>query len=238
MSAKGVHNGHRVRLKERFAKSGLETFDNHQVLELLLFYAIPRKDTNELAHRLMDTFGGLPQVLEASKEDLCRVDGIGQHCASLIMFCGQLLKRYHFEKVSNITVFNNVQAMGDYLRPIFLNEKNEKSVILLVNNRWELLACETLANGTLTSTEAHARTIVETALRHRATGVVLAHNHPAGYATPSAADIQTTRRIRDALALVEVEVLDHLIFSQDDYVSMRQTPQHAPLFSAMARTLL
>lgn len=229
--AGGVHEGHRERLKARFLKSGLDSFNSHQVLELLLFYAIPRKDTNPLAHELLDTFGGLPEVLDASVEELCRVKGISEHSATLIVLCGQLLKRYHSEKRKERTKFTSIDSVGEYLFPMFLNERCEKAVVLCLNNRWELLGCTVLSTGTLTGTEARAREIIEIAMKHQATNVILAHNHPAGFAMPSGQDISTTRYLRKALKLMDLTLLDHLIFSPDDFTSFRQSPRYSAIFS-------
>lgn len=230
-----LHAGHRERLKERFREGGLESFNEHQVLELLLFYAIPRKDTNEMAHRLIKHFGSLPEVLDAPVQELCTVEGIGAHAASLIHFSGELVKRYHVEKQSNVKAFAGIDAVGEYLKPQFMNEANEKAIVVCLNNRWELRGCETLSKGTLTATDARAREIIEIAFRHKATSIVLAHSHPSGFAVPSSQDIETTRRLVYSLQLVELQLMDHLIFSHDEFVSMRQTPSIAPLFSDMSR---
>lgn len=232
----GLHDGHRRRLTERFLKTGLESFEDHQVLELMLFYTIPRKDTNELAHLLLKKFGSLSAVLEASVKELCGVDGIGPHSASLINFCGQLLRRYYLDKRENVRTFTNVEQIGEYLRPLFLNEKNEKTVVLCVNNRWELLGCVTLSVGTITSTDLRTREVIEVALEHHATGIILAHNHPAGFAIPSQQDLAVTRQLVENLRPAELLVLDHFIFSPNDYTSMRQSPHYAPLFHSPSST--
>ncbi len=228
----GLHDGHRRRLTERFLKTGLESFEDHQILELLLFYTIPRKDTNELAHLLLKEFGSLSVVLEASVNELCRVEGIGPHSASLINFCGQLLRRYYLDKREDVRVFTSIEQIGNYLWPLFLNEKNEKSIVVCINNRWELLGCETLSIGTLTTTDLRTREVIETALAYRATGIILAHNHPAGFAVPSQQDLAVTRQLIENLQPAEINVMDHLIFSANDYISMRQTPHFAPMFHA------
>lgn len=228
--AKDIHNGHRERLKARFAKDGLETFEPHQVLELLLFFAIPRRDTNPLAHDLIDTFGSLPAVLEASPAELRKVKGIGNHAATLISLCGQLMVRHQQEKRRKVDTFNTTEEIAEYLQPLFLNEKREKAILLCLNNRMELLNCSVLSTGTITETEARARDIVENALRYHSTNIVLAHNHPAGFANPSSADLSTTRYLAKSLELVDICLIDHFIFSPTDYVSLRDNPQYAPVF--------
>lgn len=225
------HEHHRQRLKARFQKHGLESFDSHQVLELLLFYAIPRKDTNELAHRLIDHFGSLTAVLEASTEELCRVEGIGEHSASLINLCGHLIKRYYTEKRDGAKSFSGVNEIGEFLVPLFMHDRNERAVVISLNSRWEMLGCDTISEGTVNATEAHTRTIVETALRRNATAIILAHNHPDGFALPSQADINITRRLAQSLQIVDVCLIDHILVSGGEFVSLRQTPHYAPMFS-------
>lgn len=230
----GIHDGHRERLKARFLEHGLESFEPHQVLELLLFYSIPRRDTNPLAHELLKTFGTLPAVLDADVRDLCRVKGISEHSATLLRLCGQLLKRYHHEKLNKCTTFSTVEEIGEYLYPQFVNESVEKTIMLSFNNRWDLLGCDVLSTGTVSCTDARLREIIANALRHQATGVVLAHNHPAGFAVPSTQDLNTTRDINKALKMVDIDLLDHMVFAREDYISMRQSPTFAALFSDMA----
>ena len=236
--SQSVHDGHRERLKNRFINYGLDSFESHQVLELLLFYAIPRKDTNPLAHELLNTFGNLPTVLDASVKDLCKVKGISEHSATLIKLCGEMLRRYEHEIQSGVKAFACLDEIGAYLQPRFRGEQREMSILVCLNNRSELLGAPILSTGGLVSTEAKLREIIEQSVIHQATRVVLAHNHPAGFATPSGADISTTRRIIDSLKIVEVEVVDHMIFAKDDYISLRQTPQYAPLFSGMVGRLM
>lgn len=228
--ANDIHGGHRDRLKARFVKDGLDSFEPHQVLELLLFFSIPRRDTNPLAHDLIDTFGSLPAVLEATPADLCKVKGIGKHSATLISLCGKLMARHQQEKRQKRDVFDTTESFVEYLQPLYVNEKREKAILLCLNNRMELLNCSVLSTGTITETDARARDIVELALRYQATNVVLAHNHPAGFANPSSADLSTTRYLAKSLELVDIHLLDHLVFSPTDYISMRDNPQYAPVF--------
>lgn len=233
--ADGVHGGHRARMKEQLLKSGIDTFAPHQVLELLLFYSIPRQDTNPLAHRLLDRFGSLAGVLGADYEELCRVKGVSEHTASLLVFCHQLVGRYYRELVTDRKVLNNMDEIGHYLQAYFIGEKVEKLRLLCLNNRGTVLNCSIISEGTVSSTDINVRTIIEIALRFSATSVVIAHNHPAGFALPSREDIDATMQIRRALETVNICLADHLIFAQDDYISLRQTAQYAGAFSSYAR---
>ncbi len=233
--AQSLHDGHRKRLKDRFLKHGLDAFENHEILEFLLFYALARKDTNEIAHRLLKEFGSLPAVLEADHDALCRVEGISAHSASLIRLCNQLFARYEAEKMTSVRTFSDIDHVANYLKPFFVGEATEKAMVVCTNNRFELLGCDVLSTGTVTTTEARTREIVECALRRKATGIILAHNHPSGFASPSPEDVQITGRLVQNLRAMEIAVIDHLIFSGSGYMSLRKSPQFAPLFSSFNR---
>ncbi len=224
-----IHRGHRLRLKKLLREGGANRLSEYQLLEALLFFAIPREDTNPLAHRLIEKFGTWPAVLTASYEDLCRVDGVSEHTATLLMLCGQLIPLYH-EETQKHRPLESEDAMAEYLRARFVNEKNEKLVLLSLNNRKEPLACTVVNTGNITAVEAGTREIIEIALRTGATTVVLAHNHPAGHAVPSVEDIAVTKQLVSALNLVNVALYDHLIFAKNEYISLRNHPRYAPVF--------
>lgn len=233
--AGGIHDGHRSRMKENMIQNGIDQLEPHQVLEMLLFYSIPRVDTNPLAHRLIDHFGGLAEVLEADYEQLKKVDGVSDHTASLLVLFHHLFRRYHCEKAQENTVFHSLDEIGKYLKAQFLNEKQEKLRIMCLNNRGELLNCSVISVGSLTSTSVDIRGILDTMMRYPTTAIVMAHNHPAGFALPSAEDYESTIRVRKALEYFDVRLVDHMVFAQDDYTSMRLSPRFAGAFSIYAR---
>lgn len=224
------HKNHRRRMKQQFIRGGIDQYEPHQVLELLLFFAIPQRDTNPLAHRLLDHFGDLASVLDADYEELCCIDGISEHSATLLVLCGQLLSRYHKEKKKR-PKFSNFDEINDYLCAQLTHEKCETLLLLSLNNRCQMINCTVVRTGTVTSTETSARELVQVALRDRATAVVVAHNHPAGLALPSAEDVDATKAFVAAFNMMEIDVLDHVIVTQDDYYSMRGSAYYAPLFS-------
>ena len=230
--ADNPHRGHRDRMKEKFLEQGIDALQSHEVLELLLYYAISQKNTNELAHRLIHRFGSLPAVLDADVEELCRVPGISVHTATLLTLCGQLLGRYHKEKVHHTRQFASLEDMGRYLHALLFNEAEEKVVLLCLDNRGQLLHCAVVNEGSVAATEVNTRRIVEMALRHSCTAAVLAHNHPRGFAIPSAGDVMATQQLYRALKLVDVELLDHVVVAREDYVSMRQSPRFLNVFKA------
>lgn len=197
----GVHDGHRARMKARFVRSGLDNFDDHSVLELLLFYAVPRRDVNELAHALLDHFGTLDAVFEASFEDMMRVPGVGENVATLLTLIPQVGRRYQMAKRRQQTILRSSEDSGHYLVPLYLYERTE------------------VGRGVVNAAEVSVRAIVETALSQKAVSVILSHNHVDAYALPSREDELTTRRIRDALLLVGITLADHIIVCGEDYVS-------------------
>ena len=215
----GVHEGHRSRMKARYRDHGLDNFNDVNVLELLLFYAIPRKDTNELAHALLDHFGSLDKVFEASVPELESVPGIGESAALLISLVPQLTRRYMMAKGScTSTIASSVDA-GNYLVPRLMFEKDEKALLLCLDAKKSVISCDSLGSGAVNAVNISVRKVVEIAVRNRASSVILAHNHPGGVALPSREDERITFEIASALKLVGIPLDDHIIVAGDDYVS-------------------
>ena len=223
-----VHDGHRERLKERFRSEGLDGFTEVQVLELLLFYSVPRKDTNEIAHALLEKFGTLAQVLDANPADLEKVPGMGSSSALFLKLLSAAGRRYRISRTASATILRTLEQCGAYLQPRFFGRKHEAVFLLCLDAKCKVLACKQVGEGSVNSAGVPIRRIVETALSANATMVVLAHNHPSGLALPSADDIQTTKRLAVALDTVEITLIDHLVFSDDDYVSMAQSGYYKP----------
>ena len=215
-----IHSGHRQRVKERFQKEGLDNFSDIQVLELLLFYAIPRQDTNPIAHALLDHFGSLPQVLEAPVEELEKVPGVGHNAAMLLSLVPAVGRYYMVRRSQQATILNTIQACGDYLKSVFIGRRTEMVYLLCLDAKCKVLCCRQVAEGSVNSANVPIRRIVEMALAANATSVVLAHNHPSGIAVPSDEDIATTQRVAAALSTVEITLADHIIVADDDYVSL------------------
>ena len=218
-----IHNGHRQRLKDRFRAEGLDNFDELYVLELFLFYCIPRVDTNPLAHRLLDHFGSLTGVLEASPEDLEKVEGMGKNASTFLSLIIQVGRYYQVKRSEPGRILANLEDCGNYLLPYLLNRDRETVFILCLDAKCKVLCCKMVGEGSVNSANVPIRRIVEIALSANATTVVLAHNHPSGLAIPSADDIQTTYRLAVALDAVEITLADHIVVSNEDYVSMVQS---------------
>lgn len=215
-----LHEGHRKRMKERFIKSGLDDFTPHNILELLLFYSIPRGDTNPVAHRLIDTFGSLSGVFDATPEELAKVDGVGENSAILISMIPQIARKYLEDKADTANIVGGCSDIGAFLLPKFVGRTNEALMMVSIDNKNKIISCSVVAEGTVDSAKVSRRKIMEEAMKVKATRVILAHNHPCGVAVPSSEDVVMTKEIGRLFAQVGIELVDHIIVANDDYVSM------------------
>ena len=206
----GPHDGHRQRLKTEFLARP-DSFPDHKLLELLFFYANPRSDTNPLAHELIDRFGSLAGVLDAPPEELCKVKGMGKHGAVLLKTVKELSGRY-------LTARTRVDDIA----------RNELLCLLCMDGKHKVLGIRRLGEGNVNAVAITTRLITEAALALNAAAVVLAHNHVSGIAFPSEDDIATTRSLAPFLAKLGVELVDHLIFVDDDMVSLRDSGFYQP----------
>lgn len=218
-----MHDGHRKRLRARFLSQGLDGFDPHNVLELLLFHVIHRKDTNELAHRLIDRFGSLAGVLEAPVEELQKVDGIGETAAFFMHLIPHLSRYYLNDKYSAKMIVDSSQSAGNYLMNKFIGRKNETVFLLLLDVKGKMLFCDMVGEGSFNQIDINMRKIVEAAMRYNAYSAILAHNHPSGVALPSKNDIDTTYKVQESLQLVGVKLVDHIIVADRDFVSLAES---------------
>ena len=192
-------------------------------MELLLFYAIPQKDTNPIAHALLERFGSLSQVLDAEVEELKKVPGISDHAATLLRLATELARFYQVDTARRTEVLTSLDACGAYLVPRFFGRKVETVFLLCLDAKCKVLCCREIGEGSVNAASISVRKVVEAALSANATTVVLAHNHPSGIAVPSNEDVQTTRRVAMALNAVEIQLADHIVVADGDYVSMAQS---------------
>jgi DNA repair protein RadC len=217
-----LHEGHRKRFKERFIKEGLSNFEPHQVLELLLFFAIPRIDTNPLAHKLIDHFGSIINVLDADVEELKSIDGLGENASTLISFVSQLSLYYATNKHDKKEALDSSAKACSYVKDLFLTKKYECFFVVCLDNQNRVNMAKKLFEGTTNETPIYPRILVEYALRYTATGIIIAHNHPGGSLTPSSADMQATKDIKNALHTIGVKLLDHIIVADNKTVSFAE----------------
>ncbi|MBQ9557177.1 MAG: hypothetical protein IJU94_01065 [Clostridia bacterium] len=208
---KNIHSGHRIRVKNRFCKDGLDSFADHNVLELMLFYSVPRKDTNELAHRLIESFGSFHAVLEASKERLMEVPGVTENTAVLIRLFNEVGRRYNISRVRKGIKLNDMASLLKYAAELCAGKSNEVLYIICLDCCGRLLGTDLHTQGTEDATEVCMRRVIDSAVKNKAKMVVLVHNHPISDTTPSPGDIQTTLRIKALLSELNINLADHII---------------------------
>ena len=215
--SEGVHSGHRQRLRERFLNGGLDGMEDHTVLELLLCYAIPRKDVNALAHELLRQFGSLSAVLDADQSALEQVPGVGENAAALLRLIPAMNRRYLIDraKTGKPVWLREPGEAGAFFLPYFYGAREEKVYVAFLDEHCRLLACREVFQGGIGYTAVGA-------IRLRASKLILAHNHPDGYAMPSREDRESTQTIRTALEAVQLQLLDHIIVAENEYVSMEE----------------
>lgn len=218
----GIHSGHRERMKQRFRETGLKGFDDINVLELLLFYVIPRQDTNPIAHALIGRFGSLSGVIDAPYEDLLKVQGVGESVATFLKLIPSVCKRYTQEKQKKKTAYTSIEDMENFVVPLFSFDMEETLYVICLDAGNHITYCEPISHGGADSVRIEPRKILEVALDRRAVRVILAHNHPSGIAAPSESDICMTHSVRDSLRLFDIELLDHYIVAEEMCVSLRR----------------
>ena len=214
------HAGHRARLRQRFLEAGLDSFADHEVLEFALFHAVPRGDTNEIAHRLMTRFGSLAAVFEADPADLAAVEGMGPLSAAFLSFVPQLARRYLKDRVApgKPCLKTSEEAMT-YAIPLVTGRADEVFYVVSLDAACRVVHATPLAKGTVAEIRLHPRQVVEVALRNRASSVLFIHNHPAGTARPSTDDLRLTETLVKTLQPLSIKVLDHIIVAGDQAYS-------------------
>lgn len=217
-----MHEGHRQRLRERFRREGLDNFQPHEVLELLLFYARARGDVNPLAHALLDTFGSLRGVLEAPVEQLMAVPGVGGETATLIAAMVPMFRRYELCICEERERLRNCAEVKEYCRALLTGLRKERFYVLSVSTQMRVIGQRMVAEGSLSEVPAYPRQVVETALNHNAYGVILCHNHPGGDVRPSKGDIDVTCNLEMVLSRLGIALIDHIIISDGQVYSMME----------------
>lgn len=218
-----VHDGHRDRVRKRFLMNELNGFADHEALELLLYYAIPRGDVNPLAHALVDRFGSLSGVFSAPVELLTQVEGVGERTAMLLRLVPQIAQKARLTDLERELALNTRERVGDYLLELFSRERNETVYEICLDGKGKLLACRRLGEGSASAVNLDVRKIVQNAITFCASSVILAHNHPSGVALPSQEDHSATLRVKAALELVGVRLEDHIVVADHDFISFSQS---------------
>lgn len=217
---KNVHEGHRKRMKEGFLKAGMEGLNDHQKLELLLFYIFRQKDTNKIAHELLDEFKSFSRVFDAEYEDLIEVDGMGPKSAQFIKIVSGIIKTYVNDSYSKGGIISTGNDAIEYVRHLFMGRETECIYLLCMGNNGKVLYCKRVVEGTPETVSITPSDLIKKALRANAVKAIIAHNHPHGICNPSSQDLRTTSILYNEFSRVDIELCDHIIVAPDGIYSM------------------
>lgn len=218
-----IHDGHRERMRQRFKKEGFASFEPHEVLEMLLYYCIPRGNTNEMAHKLIDRYKTISRVLQTSPKELQTFNGIGENAAFFLSLLNEAVRYINVEEAVEDELLFDLDTYAKYLTKLFSGLSNEAVYLVCLDAKRMVLGHYLVSEGSAISTNLPIREIVDIALTSNAASVILAHNHPGGFAIPSEEDIEATVHLANVLRSVDVYLVDHVIFSDKDYISMMQS---------------
>ncbi len=219
---KSLHEGHRARMRARVRAAGEQSLADHELLELLLYYALPRRDTNGVAHELIEECGSLHAVLEAPEERLCRVPAVGNGAAQYLRLLGELSRRYTLSKTTQKSdpmqkIYDTPEKIATLMYPYFLGQSKECMYALLFDPAMRLCDVFRVAEGSVNSVGITLRAVTQRAYQRNAASVVLAHNHPGGIASPSEQDIALTRDLYGAFSLMGIPLVEHFVFTEQAY---------------------
>lgn len=217
-----IHDGHRQRMRNRFLETGFDGFEQHQILEMLLFYACPRKDTNEIAHMLIKKFKSISGVFDASLDELITVSGITTNAAVLFKMIPKCVPVYFSSRTQNET-YNHTEKLKELFQPCFMGFTYEEFRLACFDNNLMLISNNVISEGSPSASPVDMRKIVEVTLKAKTTMIAIAHNHPNGLPVPSNEDIRITRMINSTMKSIGVNLLDHIIVGVNQTISMRDT---------------
>jgi DNA repair protein RadC len=222
MKAEPHYLKHRRRVKNKFKKTCFEGWHDHEILELLLFYTISRKDTKQIAKKLLEKFGSIVNVMGQEARAFKGVDGVGEHTALFFKVIKELTQVYLKRELSGKDLVSCPEAAYDYLKALLKGAGDEEFHALFLNSSNRLIAAEKINSGTVNKTAVFPRKIVERALQNKASGVIVSHNHPGGSLKASEEDRKTTLAIKNALDSVDIDLLDHIIIAGNQFLSMKE----------------
>lgn len=215
-----LHENHRDRLKNKFLSGGADVLEDHEFIELLLFYALPRQNTNEIAHRLINEFGTLGEIFDADIENLMKIDGISKHTATMFKLMSVCVNKYVNDKNNIANAMLTPKNINTYIKNLFYGHTNEIAYAILLDKECIVKKVRKLSEGTVNAAPMYPREVVKLAVNERYPYMILAHNHPNGNAMPSQSDLQITKTIELALSFVEVRLVDHVIVSGEKVISL------------------
>ncbi|MBR0414912.1 MAG: DNA repair protein RadC [Clostridia bacterium] len=222
-----IHAGHRQRLRQSLLAADFSGMSDINLLEALLFYAIPRGDTNETAHRLLETFGSVAAVFEADYRSLMQVEGVGENTAFLIKLMCKTAKRIGMAEVKKAVPITTSELAAEVFQPYFIGEKDEIMLAMYLDNAARLIRVDKLGSGVVNSVSFHNRKLMEGALATNCVAVVLAHNHPHGVPNPSREDLRLTQNARESLRTIGVGLNDHMIYAEGEWRCISERPDAA-----------
>lgn len=224
-----MHEGHRERLRQRFINEGLQNFEPHNILELLLFYSIPQRDTNEIAHRLIEKFGSLSEVLEAPVCELKQIKGISEYSAVFLSMIPQVCNKYIQDRSTRNRICG-LEEIAKFAANCFIGMTTEHFLLICVDNRNSMITHHFISEGDVDSSAVDVRKIIQFLTSSNATAAVIAHNHPRGGTKPSRADLTTTIRIARTLTQLDIKLLDHVVVCNDGYLSMAENSKQYGIY--------
>lgn len=229
MAENNVHDGHRARVRKRFLQYGLDNFETHEALELMLYYCVPMKNTSVLAHKLLDAFGSLSAVFDAPYDALCKF-GLTETQATYLKLMPEIARLYIDDKHNNQDKVVSYDIIADSILRKFIGRESENVLLMLLDAKGKEVFCGIVSTGSLNDASLPIRKIIDFALRYNAKSAIIAHNHPSGVALPSREDLDATVNVKNALALIGVKLLDHFIVADNDCVSLAQSNVSPKLF--------
>lgn len=227
---KNVHKEHRKKVKNKYFESGLSGMAPHNVLELLLFFGIPQKDTNDIAHELEEKFGSFSGVLQADKAQLLTVKGMTENAACLITMILPLYKFYIQDLQKKKVILRTSEEFAGYFKPMFVDTMNERVYLLCLDAKDRVITCKELSEGDFSAVNVDFRKLSSILLETQAKKVVICHNHPHGITRPSRADVATTQSAAQLLKFMKVQFVDHIIIGEGSYFAMSRAVEYAPIF--------
>lgn len=229
MPSDNVHKCHRQRMKSKFLLNGLDAFEQHEALEMLLYYAVPRCDTNPMAHRLLEKFGSISAIFDASV-DMLKDAGVSESTATLLKMIPEFSRLYLDDKYNNKSKIIDFDNLIDYFANKFVGRNEEVTILLLADAKGKEIFSGVIAKGSINSTDVPIRKIVDLSLRYNAKTAAIAHNHPSGVAIPSINDLTTTQSVYEALSHINVLLVDHIIIADGEGVSIAQSQMGEGIF--------
>lgn len=231
-SNNSIHQGHRNRLKEKFLQFGPDIFSDHELIEMLLFFSVPRVNTNDIAHRLLDKFESLDSVFQANIDQLTQVEGVGNSSALLITLVGALTRRSKKTSLKKRKKYSNIEDIGNLLVEYYSGLQNEKFLALYFDASMRLIQISTIAEGSVGEVAISPSKITRESILCGASSVIVAHNHPLGAASLSSSDRNITHIIEATLAAVDIPLIEHIIVGEVGYAPT-MTYKASPVRSAL-----